>query len=110
MARQRTKTTEKKKPTVFGRTAMYEAVGVLVKEQGLRRGQLERAVRATFQAITTALAKGQRVTLPGFGTFYASKRPTATVRLPDGTPKKVPAHRVPRFRPGAVLKRTVAGR
>jgi DNA-binding protein HU-beta len=110
MARQRTKTAQKQKPTVVGRTGMYEAVGALVKDQGLRWGQLERAVRATFQAITTALAKGQQVTLPGFGTFYASKRPAATVRLPDGTPKKVPTHRVPRFRPGAVLKRTVARR
>ena len=108
MARQRTKTTEKKKPTVFGRTAMYEAVGVLVKEQGLRRGQLERAVRATFQAITTALAKGQRVTLPGFGTFAPSLR-KARMGMDPRTrePVHIPERKSAKFSVGSKFKAQV---
>lgn len=99
-----------KMPSELGRTALYDAVQGLVGDPTLRRETLERVVRGTFEAITTLVAKGRTIVLPGFGTFYPSTFKGGTIRLPDGSTKRLRPHRIPRFRPGEVFKRVVAGR
>ena len=48
--------------------------------------------------------------LPGFGTFAVRTRKARTARNPrTGKEIKVPRHKYPAFKPGAVLKRKVKG-
>ncbi len=67
-----------------------------------------RALDATLEAIKSALKKGQKVTLVGFGTFSVSKRKARTGRNPQtGKEIKIPAMKVPRFTAGKALKSLV---
>ena len=58
-----------------------------------------------------ALAKGEKVTLVGFGTFERRTRQARTGRNPRTlAPLRIPASRVPAFRAGQELKDVVDGR
>ena len=66
------------------------------------------AVEAIIEAITKALKKKQAVTLPGFGTFTVVKRKARKGRNPQtGEEIKIPAKKVPVFRPGKGLRKAV---
>ena len=66
---------------------------------------------ASQRLIEDTLRAGDRVTLPGFGTFYPSRRQEGRVRhIRTGETVTIPARTVPAFRAGDVLKRAVAGR
>ncbi|HOV21319.1 MAG TPA: HU family DNA-binding protein [Candidatus Ratteibacteria bacterium] len=66
------------------------------------------AVDAVIEAIKKALKKGDVVTLVGFGTFKVAKRKARTGRNPQtGATIKIPAKKVPVFRPGSELKEAV---
>ena len=66
------------------------------------------AVEAIIEAITRALKKKQAVTLPGFGTFTVVKRKPRKGRNPQtGEEIKIPAKKVPVFRPGKGLRKAV---
>jgi DNA-binding protein HU-beta len=67
------------------------------------------AVDALLETITATVAKGEKVTIPGFGTFERAERPPRKGRRPDGTPWTVPATRVPKFTVGATFKDAVKG-
>ena len=67
-----------------------------------------RAITATLNAITSALKKGQSVTLVGFGTFKVSKRKARKGRNPrTGEVINIKAAKVPRFSAGKSLKDAV---
>lgn len=56
-------------------------------------------------AVTSALKKGDTVTLVGFGTFYVGERAERSGRNPKtGATIKIPAARSPKFRAGKALK------
>lgn len=98
--------TSKQQQTVFTRT--------LVRRVAQHTGQPQPVVRqvlsSSLATIQDALGAGERVTLPGFGTFYTSERQAARVRsVRDGREMTIPARRVAAFRIGDVLKRAVAG-
>jgi DNA-binding protein HU-beta len=63
----------------------------------------------TFVAsVTTALKKGDRVALVGFGTFSVAKRKARTARNPrTGETINVPARKAPKFKAGRDLKKAV---
>lgn len=64
---------------------------------------------ATLDAVTAALAAGDKVQLVGFGTFEAKKRPARTSRNPQtGKTIDVAAKTVPVFKAGAKLKDAVS--
>jgi DNA-binding protein HU-beta len=64
-----------------------------------------RALDAAIMAVKTTLKKGGMVTLVGFGTFYVGKRAARSGRNPrTGTPIKIKAAKVPKFRAGKGLK------
>lgn len=70
-----------------------------------------RALDAIIDAVTKTVAKGDTVTLVGFGTFKSSKRAARTGRNPQtGKEIKIAATTVPRFTPGAGFKAAVAGK
>ena len=68
----------------------------------------EKAVKAVFEAVTEALAKGEKVQLIGFGTFEVRERAAKEARNPrTGETIKVEAAKVPAFKAGAALKDAV---
>ena len=66
---------------------------------------------ALLNGVSGALQKGDRVTLPGFGTFQTRKRQARSGRNPrTGAPVKIAATTVPVFKAGATLKDSVGGK
>ena len=65
-------------------------------------------IAATLDTIEKTLAKGDRVTLVGFGTFEARKRAARTGRNPQtGAALKIAAKTVPAFTAGKKFKEAV---
>lgn len=86
-----------------------DLVSSVAKESGLTKTDAEKAIDATFKSITGALVKKEEVRLIGFGTFATANRAAAEGRNPrTGEKLKIPAKRVPKFRPGKQLKDDVA--
>ncbi len=66
------------------------------------------AINTFVSSVTTALKKGDRVALVGFGTFSVAKRKARTARNPrTGETINVPARRAPKFKAGRELKKAV---
>ena len=64
----------------------------------------------TIDQIQRQVKKGERVSLPGFGTFSRRQRNARTARNPrTGEEIKVKASKVPAFKPGAGFKDFVSG-
>lgn len=85
----------------------------LVEEVVSRTGLTKKAARETVDTITSAitdsLARGEKVTLVGFGSFKVRKRNSRRGRNPQtGKEIQIPAKDVPKFEPGKNLKETVA--
>ena len=67
-------------------------------------------LEAVLDHISGALQKGDKVTLPGFGTFETRRRQARAGRNPrTGAPVKIAATTAPVFKAGATLKGSVAG-
>ncbi len=66
------------------------------------------AVDAFVDAVKTTLKKGGELRLVGFGTFGVKKRKARKGRNPrTGETIKIPAQKVPFFRPSSELRRLV---
>jgi len=73
--------------------------------------EVSKTLSALVYCITSALAKGDKVTLVGFGTFERRNRKARTGRNPRTlAPLKIAAAKVPAFRAGKELKDIVNGR
>ncbi len=58
--------------------------------------------------ITKALSRGEKVKLSGFGVFWTKVfKEKQVLPIGGGDKKKISARRMPRFSPGALLKRKV---
>lgn len=87
------------------KTELIEAVAT---NAGLTKADAARAIDATFDAITEALKKGEKLTLLGFGTFSVSRREGHTGRNPQtGAAVKIPARNAVTFKVGSQLKKAV---
>ncbi len=70
--------------------------------------QAQAALEAVFAAITKSLARGEEVTVTGFGTFRAVKVSARSGRNPKtGEQIRIPASIRPKFRAGKALKDAV---
>ena len=66
-------------------------------------------MNATIDVIAGALADGDKVQLVGFGAFEVKSRAERTGRNPKTKEEiKIPASKVPVFKPGKALKDTVS--
>jgi DNA-binding protein HU-beta len=75
---------------------------------GLSKADAGRALDATVDAITSALKKGQSVSLVGFGTFTVRDRAARTGRNPrTGETIQIKASKNPAFKAGKALKDAV---
>ena len=95
----------------MNRTEMIDA---LADQFELSRRQANEVVNAIFHPseglIAQSLRKGDKVSLPGFGTFDVRKRAAGMRRNPQtGESFKSPASKRPAFKAGASLKSLVNG-
>lgn len=66
------------------------------------------AVKTVLDAMTQALAAGQRIEIRGFGSFSLSERAPRIGRNPkSGEKVQVPGKQVPHFKPGKELRERV---
>lgn len=85
-----------------------ELIQAVAADAGLTKTQAAQAVDAFETAITAALAKGDSVTLVGFGTFAVSERAERTGRNPKtGEPLTIAAAKAVKFKAGKALKDAV---
>ena len=85
-----------------------ELVKIAAKEAGVSQKEAEAVVKAAFDAIADAMAKGEKVQLIGFGTFEVRERAARTGINPQ-TKKavKIAACKSPAFKAGKALKDAV---
>jgi nucleoid DNA-binding protein len=70
--------------------------------------EAQAAVDCVLSSVTDALAKGDSVTITGFGTFKVVKRKARTGRNPQtGEEIKIKATKAPKFTPGKAFKDAV---
>lgn len=82
-----------------------ELVDLIAQKTGKTKVASATIVDSIFDAIKTALKKGDKVTLVGFGTFEVAKRAARTGVNPRTREKiKIKAAKVPRFKAGSALK------
>lgn len=75
---------------------------------GLTKADAKKALDAFVKATATALKKGDRVALVGFGSFSVAKRNARTGRNPQtGKPITIKAKKVVKFKPGSDLNDSV---
>jgi len=87
-----------------------ELVAAIAAQSGLTKVDAQKALDATLASISAAMAKGDAVTLIGFGTFKVSERAARTGRNPQtGKEIKIAAAKLPRFVAGKGLKDAVNG-
>ncbi len=85
-----------------------ELIEQVASQTGLAKRTAREAVDAVVSAISDCLAKGEKVTLVGFGTFGVRQRKARTGRNPQtGATIQIPAKKVPKFVPGKNLKNKV---
>ena len=85
-----------------------ELVDAIADSADLSKASAGRALDAAIDAVTSALKKGDAVSLVGFGTFSVKQRAARTGRNPQtGAEIKIPAATVPSFKAGKALKDAV---
>ncbi len=87
-----------------------ELIDLVSQRSRLSRPETARAIEATLEAIEESLAAGGEISLTGFGRFHVGHRAARAAAHPrTGTPIWVAETRIPRFTPGAALKKAVRG-
>jgi DNA-binding protein HU-beta len=82
----------------------------VAKESGLTGADADRAIEAVLSTIVSTVASGDKVTIPGFGTFEPRERSARQGRNPQtGATIDIAATTVPGFKAGAKFKDAVAG-
>ncbi|MGE5237019.1 MAG: HU family DNA-binding protein [Acidobacteriota bacterium] len=85
-----------------------ELVERIAFETGMPKAHAARAIEVMVDALVDWLQSGERVAIPGLGSFYTSERPAREVRNPrTGEIVRVAPSRTVRFRPGKELKAIV---
>jgi DNA-binding protein HU-beta len=85
-----------------------ELVDAIADGSGLSKSDADRALNAFIDAVQNAVASGDKVTLPGFGSFSRTHRSARTGRNPQtGAPVQIKASNAPKFSAGAKFKELV---
>lgn len=78
-----------------------ELIDKIAKDSGVTKAQANDALDSFTSAVVSALKKGDKVTLVGFGTFSVTKRSARKGRNPQtGKEIKIPAKKVAKFKAG----------
>ncbi len=85
-----------------------ELVAAIAEKAELKKVDAEKALNAFVDAVTEALAKGDKIALVGFGTFETKKRAARQGKNPQtGAVINIAASTVPAFKAGRGLKDAV---
>ncbi len=85
-----------------------ELIDAVAAAADISKAKAAQAVDGVTSAVTTALSKGDQVTLVGFGTFSVRERAARTGRNPrTGEEIKIAAAKIPAFKAGKALKDAV---
>lgn len=85
-----------------------DLVAAVAEKTGSTKKDAEKALGAVLESIQEGLAKGERISLVGFGTFETRTRPAREGRNPRTDEKiYIPETVVPAFKPGKSLKEAV---
>jgi DNA-binding protein HU-beta len=85
-----------------------DLIDKIAASTGINKTSAAAAIDTFIDSVTSALKKGDRVTLVGFGTFSVSHRKARNGRNPQtGGVIKIAARRVAKFTPGVELKKHV---
>lgn len=86
-----------------------ELVENIYSKAGLAtKAQAEKALDATIETLTNALAAGESVAFTGFGSFKVTKRAARKGRNPrTGNEITIPESQAVKFTPGKLLKEAV---
>lgn len=88
-----------------------ELIDALSAKTGSTKAAAEQNIAALIEVIGETLAKGDSISLVGFGTFEVRERAARVGRNPKtGAELKIDASKTPAFKPGATLKATVNGK
>ena len=86
-----------------------DLIASAAESAGLTKKDTERVLNAAIDAITAALARGEKVQISGFGTFESKTREARVGRNPHTREAiEIPATKVPTFKASKALKDTVA--
>ena len=86
-----------------------ELIAAVAEKADLSKKDAEAAVKAVLDAVTDALADGDKVALVGFGTFEVRERAAREGKNPaTGETIQIEATKVPAFKAGKALKDAVA--
>ena len=85
-----------------------DLVASMASAADISKADAEKSLNGALSAITSALKKGDKVTLVGFGTFSVSKRAARTGRNPQtGKAINIKAKKVTKFKAGSKLSTAV---
>jgi DNA-binding protein HU-beta len=85
-----------------------DLINAVAESASLTKVAAEKAIKATFDAISGELKNGGSVTLIGFGTFSVIERKARNGKNPQtGQTIKIPAKKVAKFKPGKALAEAV---
>jgi DNA-binding protein HU-beta len=88
-----------------------ELIDKVAAKTKLTKKDSAKAIDCIIDAVSGALAKGNKVQLVGFGSFEVRKREARKGRNPQtGAEIKIAARKVPVFRAGKALKDAVGGK
>jgi len=86
-----------------------ELIAAVAEQTGLSKKDAEKAVKAVFDTIEGAVAKGDKVQIVGFGNFELRTRSARQGRNPrTKEPIDIPASKLPVFKAGKSFKDAVA--
>jgi DNA-binding protein HU-beta len=88
-----------------------EFVDAIAAKTDMSKAAAGRALEAVLDTIVDTVAKGDSVSVIGFGTFESRKRAARTGKNPQtGAAIKIAATTVPAFKPGKAFKDKVAAK
>ena len=86
-----------------------ELIDIVAKKSGMTKVETESLLTTTLEIIVETVAKGERVTLVGFGSFEARERKARYGRNPQSGEKLyIPSARIPTFSVGNFFKNKVS--
>lgn len=82
-----------------------DMIALLSKQTGISKKQATDVMQTFMSGVTDRLAKGEKVSFSGFGTFNVSHRKARIGRNPQtGAKIEIPATKVPVFKAGKHFK------
>jgi DNA-binding protein HU-beta len=86
-----------------------ELIDIVAKRSGMTKIETESLLTIALETIVETVAKGDRVTLVGFGSFEARERKARYGRNPkSGEKLYIPSSRIPTFSVGNFFKNKVS--